>query len=162
MNLLTFFAFVKTLHLLFASIWIGGIILTVVINRALRRTMPADEATKTLGVIGRSIQTTMRYSLYLAIATGLLLLLIRGITPTRLVDPIFYTTRFGTFLLSKIIFVLLILALLPLHSRLGEKLHMTNDRATYIRLRRNILLVGWASLGFTILVALLGALLRLS
>jgi len=162
MSLLEYFAFVKTLHLLFASLWIGSIMLTVVVNRALRRAMPAMEATKTLGVVGRSIQKTMRYSLYLAIVTGLLLLLTRGIVFTTLLDPIFYTTRFGAFLLGKIISVLLVLALLPLHSRLGEKIYVTNDRTDYVRLRRGIMLVGWATLGFTIVAMLTGTWLRLS
>jgi len=164
MSLVTYFAFVKTLHLLFASLWIGGIILTVVMNRALRRVMPASEATKSLGVIGRSIQKTMRHSLYLAIATGLLLLFTRGIAFTALVDPIFYTTPFGAVLLGKIISVLLILTLLPLHSRLGEKImYMTvGDGSAYMRVRRDLLLVGWAALGFTILAVLMGTWLRLS
>jgi|FaiFalFF_MnMetaG_3_1042247.scaffolds.fasta_scaffold00559_8 putative copper export protein len=162
MSLLEYFAFIKTLHLLFASLWTGGIILTVVINRALRRTMPATEATKTLGVIGRSIQKTMRYSLYLAIVTGLLLLLTRGVAFTALFDPIFYTTRFGAFLLGKIISVLLVLSLLPLHSRLGEKIYKTNGGADYRRLRLGILLVGWATLGFTIVAIIAGTWLRLS
>jgi putative copper export protein len=162
MSLLEYFTFIKTLHLLFASLWTGGIILTVVINRALRRTMPATEATKTLGVIGRSIQKTMRYSLYLAIVTGLLLLLTRGVAFTALFDPIFYTTRFGAFLLGKIISVLLVLSLLPLHSRLGEKIYKTNGGADYRRLRLGILLVGWATLGFTIVAIIAGTWLRLS
>jgi putative copper export protein len=162
MSLLEYFASIKTLHLLFASLWTGGIILTVVINRALRRTMPATEATKTLGVIGRSIQKTMRYSLYLAIVTGLLLLLTRGVAFKTLFDPIFYTTRFGAFLLGKIIAVLIVLALLPLHSRLGERIYMTNSGADYRRLRLGILLVGWATLGFTIVAIIAGTWLRLS
>jgi len=128
----------------------------------LRRTIPATEATKTLGVIGRSIQKTMRYSLYLAIVTGPLLLLTRGVAFTALFDPIFYTTRFGAFLLGKIISVLLVLSLLPLHSRLGEKIYETNGGADYRRLRLGILLVGWATLGFTIVAIIAGTWLRLS
>jgi len=159
---LVLFTVLKSLHVIFASLWVGGIVLTVVINRGLRRSMPPMDATRTLGVIGRAIQRPMRLSLYLAIVTGVALLLLKGISPTELLSPTFYTTQLGGMLMGKAISVAVVLILLPLHSRLGTEIYKTQDRKTYHYLRIRILAVGWASLIFSILTILFGTGLRIS
>ena len=159
---LMLFAAVKFLHIIFVSLWVGGIILTVAINRGLRRHMPPMDATKTLGAVGRLIQKPMRLSLYLAVVTGAALLLLKGINPTELLNPVFYTTQLGNMLLGKIISVAAVLLLLPLHSRFGSAIYETQDRKTYVYLRRRILAVGWATLIFSILAIMLGTGLRIS
>ncbi len=162
MSPVSLFTVVKAIHILAASLWIGGIIFTVVINRGLRRMMQPMEATKTLGDIGRLIQKPMRASLYIAVATGPLLLLLRGISPAYLVNPAFYSTQIGAMILGKIISVAAVLALLPLHSKLGSEIYMTQDRQSYNRLRREILIVGWVMLLLSLLTLLFGTGLRAS
>jgi uncharacterized membrane protein len=156
------FLVMKILHLLFVSLWVGGIVLTVVINRGLRRYLQSIDATKTLGIIGRVIQKSLRLSLYLAIVTGLALLVIRGVDLNVLFNTVFYTTRFGSMLLGKILSVVAVLILLPLHSRYGSAIYETQDGKTYVHLRRRILAVGWATLIFSILAIVFGTGLRVS
>ena len=156
------FMSLKVVHVFSASLWIGGILLTVVINRGLRRTLPPMEATRMLGDIGRFIQKPMRAALYTAIATGPALLLLKGIGPEQLLAPSSYSTQLGGLLLGKLASVLAILALLPHHSRLGSAVYKARDRKSYSALRRRILVVGWATLASSLLALLFGTGLRLA
>ncbi|MEM3032223.1 MAG: hypothetical protein QW756_05695 [Nitrososphaerota archaeon] len=152
----------KLIHIISASLWIGGILFTVLVNRRLREAFPPVEAIKLLGTVGRAIQRPMRYSLYLAVITGLLILSARGVGIQSILNPSFYATYFGTILMIKTVIVMAILIILPLHSRLGTELSKMENGPGYARKRLKTIVVGWASLSLTIAVMMLGTLLRFS
>ena len=156
------FLTIKWLHILTASLWTGGIIFTVMVNRGLRKNMAQIEATRILGTIGRVIQKPMRVSLYISILTGILLLLVKGINPIEILNPSFYLTSLGNALLRKAISVALILLMIPFHSRLGNRIYGESNIDIYSRIRRRLLLVGWATLVFSLTAMLFGTELRLT
>lgn len=162
MDYVNLLVIMKTLHVLMASLWIGGILFTIVVNRGLRRVFNPVDATKTLSIIGISIQKPMRFSLYTTIATGVIVLLMRVNISPHLFNITFYTTQLGLILLAKITVVIMILALLPLHSKLGKATYHAGDRGEFMRARRKTLVVGWATLFFSILAVYFGTGLRFS
>ncbi len=162
MSTLTVLTIIKLVHIVSASLWVGGILFTVIVNRRLRKTYPPVEATKLLGVVGRAIQRPMRYSLYIAVVTGPLLLLTRGFGVQLLTSSQFYGTHFGAILLLKMILVAAVLLMLPLHSSLGRRLYEMEDGPEYARERLKMLVVGWATLYLTLAIIGLGSLLRFS
>ncbi len=157
------FLLIKWVHVLSASIWIGGIIFTIIVNRMLRRIMNPLEATRTLSIIGRAMQLPMRFSLYIAIITGPFLLIIRGIHPYILLNPVFYLTPLGSYFLLKLIAVSTMLALIPLHSKYGKKIARNDqDMKEYAKDRRRVIIVGWITFLLSVLIIYLGTGMRLS
>jgi len=57
---LDLFIFIKWIHIVSVSVWIGGIILTIFINRKLIRTYERKEAFNMMRNIGSMIQFPMR------------------------------------------------------------------------------------------------------
>ncbi|MEM0481414.1 MAG: hypothetical protein QXM16_00785 [Nitrososphaerota archaeon] len=162
MSILTVLTIIKLVHIVSASLWVGGILFTVIVNRRLRKTYPPVEATKMLGVVGRAIQRPMRYSLYLAVVSGLFILLTRGFGVQLLTSLAFYATHLGMILLIKMILTVAVLLMLPLHSRLGRRLYEMEDGPEYSRDRLKMLVVGWATLCLTLAIIAMGTLLRFS
>ncbi|HWG92233.1 MAG TPA: hypothetical protein VNZ52_15390 [Candidatus Thermoplasmatota archaeon] len=66
------------LHVLGASLWVGGAITILVVNRLLRRTVPAEAHREALTRVGRGAMPLLLGGLAVAALTGLELLRLRG------------------------------------------------------------------------------------
>jgi len=148
------FSFIKFLHIFFVGLWIGGILFTVIINRNLRKIMDRENALKTLIMIANSIRAYMELSLFMAIITGILLLILRNVP---VFDINFYNSKFGFVFLLKFISVSILIVLTIFHVIFGKSLSkdLRNEK-----LRKNLMIVGWLVLLFSLIVMFLGSLIR--
>ncbi|MEO0202934.1 MAG: hypothetical protein ABIL37_04340 [candidate division WOR-3 bacterium] len=151
------FEITKFIHLLGVLMWVGGIIFTIIVNRNLRKYMDTVEATKTLSVIGKSIQFSMRLGLILAILSGILLLVLRKIP---ILDFEFYRTDIGKLILIKYIVVLIFILVLPYHSKIGSVLLKEKDFERFRKLRNLLVFLGWLILGFSFIAMYIGTKIR--
>lgn len=156
------FVLVKWLHVAAASIWLGGLVFTVIMNRALRALLAPQQAAQVTSYVGRRMQRPLRYSLYVAILAGLgnVLLRFNGLSPLLALS--FYSTPFGQLFLLKLLVTLALLAVVEYHSRAARRLAWPPNGPVPPSYRRRLIAAGWAALLLTLLLALLGSLLRFS
>ncbi|MEO0144501.1 MAG: hypothetical protein ABIL49_01715 [candidate division WOR-3 bacterium] len=154
---MTLFEITKFIHILSVFIWTGGIIFTIIVNRELKKYMDMMNATKTLSIIGKSIQLPMRISLILAIISGIILLILRKLP---ILEIEFYKTSIGKLILIKYIVVLMFVLILPYHSKIGKSLIKENDKEKFKKLRNLLIFIGWIILILSILAMYLGTKIR--
>lgn len=148
------------IHVVSASIWLGGMIVTTLINRGVRRDLEAPAALELIVRVGRILTRPIRYSLYVATASGLSILLNRGISPLILSDTSFYALPLGTTVLTKLLLGGTVLLLAIYHGRLGRLLSARPEGELYQKLRRKMQLVGWITLLLGLTLAAMGTILR--
>jgi hypothetical protein len=153
---LDLFIFIKWIHIVSVSVWIGGIILTIFINRKLIRTYERREAFNMMRKIGSMIQFPMRIFLYIAIISGLFLLWLR----TGSFYAVYYNLYNIIFLLIKFISVTLILLLLPFHSFFSSRASMTSGES-FRKNRLLVVIIGWIILILSLLAVFAGIGLRI-
>jgi uncharacterized membrane protein len=151
----------KWLHIATASVWFGGLVFTVIVNRALAQLLGPEEALRATSFIGRRMQRPLRYSLYVAIATGIFNAAARYGGFAFVLEPGFYASSTGELISIKAGLVILLLLTIYLHSRLGAKLAALGD-APASPLRRSLRAAGWLALLLTLAIMLLGSALRFS
>jgi putative copper export protein len=157
---LDLFIFIKWIHIVSVSVWIGGIILTIFINRKLIRTYERREAFNMMRKIGSMIQFPMRIFLYIAIISGLFLLWLRTGSFYAIYYNLYNMTNFGMFLLLKFISVTLILLLLPFHSFFSSRASMTSGES-FRKNRLLVVIIGWIILILSLLAVFAGIGLRI-
>jgi len=152
---LDLFIFIKWIHIVSVSVWIGGIILTIFINRKLIRTYERKEAFNMMRNIGSMIQFPMRIFLYIAVISGLSLLWLKTGSFYVAYSNVSNMTNFGMFLLLKLISVALILLLIPFHSFFSSRASKLNGKA-FRKNRFLIVIIGWIILILSLLAILAG------
>lgn len=152
---LDLFIFIKWIHIVSVSVWIGGIILTIFINRKLIRTYERKEAFNMMRNIGSMIQFPMRIFLYIAVISGLSLLWLKTGSFYVAYSNVSNMTNFGMFLLLKLISVALMLLLIPFHSFFSSRASKLNGKA-FRKNRFLIVIIGWIILILSLLAILAG------
>jgi len=152
---LDLFIFIKWIHIVSVSVWIGGIILTIFINRKLIRTYERKEAFSMMRKIGSMIQFPMRIFLYTAVISGLFLLWLKTESFYVAYYNVLNMTNFGMFLLLKIISVTLILMLIPFHSFFSSRASKLNGNA-FRKNRLLVVIIGWIILILSLLAVFAG------
>jgi putative copper export protein len=148
------------IHVITASIWLGGLILTTIINRQSRKKIGSDEAYKIVRSIGIAFQRQMRDSLYLAIVTGILNVLNDTYYNFNFIFSMnFLYSSFGQMVLIKSIVAILVLVFAIYHTNIARSIPNFKDEGIVKRLRRKISIIGWLAMILTFILFLIGSFL---
>ncbi len=109
---------IRSLHLIGAAVWTGGLVFLGVAAAVARRTIPAAERIAFFRILGRRFAIVAAVSAAAIAATGIDMAIDQLASWSALVD-----TRYGRILLAKIVLFALVLAEAVVHSLvLGPKL----------------------------------------
>jgi len=153
---------VTWIHLVFSSIWVGGaIFLGIVLAPLLKKTMPdVNKRISFMVVVGRRFN-------YLG-GASLIILVITGVYNARsfLDQPNFlFESEYGYFLFTKVILVFIMIIVYIVHILLLNKnveyriLHREVPDEYFLYLRNKIILLGRLTVGLSIGILFLAALL---
>lgn len=152
--------FVLWMHVITASIWLGGLILTTVLNRTLRKSLGYEESYKVVRMVGYSFQKTMRYSLYIAILTGILNVLNDTYFNLNFIfSQHFIFSNFGILVILKSAIALFVLIFAIYHTNIARLIPKMKENNIVIKLRKRITIVGWIAMILTFIFFLLGTIL---
>jgi len=150
---------VKWLHVVSASVWLGGLITTTIIFRGARSAFEPQAASEFMGMVGRVIATPMRVSLYIAMATGVINAMNRGFGFNDLLH-LPQAGLPGWALLLKLALAPTVLLLAIYHTRVGRLLSRAPSPPHRQLLRRRMIVAGRLALLLTVVLTVLGSLLR--
>ncbi len=145
-------------HLLAAAAWVGGsLFLALAVIPGIRQPQFRPIMPDLLDFIGRRARTLGWAALGTLIASGLIILLLRGITPATLIDGAFWRTGFAHTLATKFVAVGLVLALTALHDfgvgvRANQLARKDPTSAEARRLRRLAIWFARLNLGLAVLI----------
>ncbi len=151
---------VVAVHLLAAAAWVGGsLFLALVVIPGIRRPQFRPIMPDLLDFIGRRARVVGWGALVTLVATGLIILILRGIHPTAFFDPAFWQTGFAHTLGTKFGAVGLVLLLTALHDfgvgvRANELARKDPTSAEARRLRR--LAIWFARANLVLAVVIVG------
>ena len=155
-------AILTWIHLVAASIWVGGsIFLGVVLSPVLRRTVrSAPERLHLMVLVGKRFNMIAVPSLAILIATGIYNA--HGL----LANPhLLLASSYGTYLVTKIVLVVALIVVYVIHVRLvhgsvEESIISGNmDEAALLRLRRAIIILGEVTVVLSVAILLFAALM---
>jgi putative copper export protein len=141
------------LHVLAASVWVGGTIILVFVAVPYARTLPGDMRAQGLRALGRGWRLFGWSAMAVAVVSGIQL---------AIADDAFDDagSDFDTVLVVKIAAVAFLIAGAVLHDFvLGPRLARQIREERPQTIRRPLVVVGWANLGLTLTVPVLGAVL---
>jgi len=148
----------KVVHVLSASIWIGSIISISLAVRVVRATVGSPHSVTISAEIGRRLRPLTSTSLYLTLASGILLAYERGFLSGLLSLELNYRPVFVVLL--KIALGISILLAVGYHTSLGSSLARTEDDNVLSKARRKMIIVGWSTVVLSVILAVLGTTLR--
>ena len=112
---MTWYQFVVIVHVVCATMWVGGILfLGLVAVPAIRRMQPAARA-ELLGALGRRFRAIGYVLLGVLIVTGVVQSAFRGATIANVLDGTFFQQPFGATLGRKLLFFVAMLAVSIVH-----------------------------------------------
>jgi uncharacterized membrane protein len=158
MDALLVLKILKVIHVLSASIWIGSIVSLSLAVRVVRSVVGNSHSVTISAEMGRRLRPLTRTSLYMTLASGILLVYKRGFLPGLLSLDIHYKPIFLV-LLKIVIGISLLLAVLY-HESLGSLLARTKDVNSLPKVRRRMIIVGWLTVAFSVILAIIGTILR--
>ena len=140
-------------HVLAASVWIGGTVVLVFIAVPYARALTGDARAQALRVLGRGWRMFGWGAMAVAVATGIQLAAADGAFDDA-------SNRFDAVLLVKLSAVALLIAGAVLHDFvLGPRLARQIREGQEQSIRRPLVLVGWANFALTLTVPVLGVVL---
>ncbi len=144
------------LHVLAAIFWIGGMLfLTLVIAPFLRTLDDPRKKSEIYQIVGKKFRFWGWIAIAVLVVTGPINLYRLGVTPEVLMDPAFHSTPYGRAVLTKILFVALIVLSSALHDFwLGPKAR--NSR----RFSRFAMILGRSNLFIALVIVALAVLIR--
>ncbi|MBI2183685.1 MAG: hypothetical protein HYU39_01870 [Thaumarchaeota archaeon] len=134
-------------------------IVITLMNRGLRKIMDVRESSELMGKVGRTVAMPIRFSLYIAMLTGVINVLNHGISPIQFLDPRFYSMQFGEIVVLKFLIAPIVLVAAVYHSRIGRLLPTVIKVEDYQKLRKRMIVAGWLALFLTFGLTVLGTLL---
>jgi putative copper export protein len=141
------------LHVLAASVWVGGTIILVFVAVPYARTLPGDMRAQGLRALGRGWRLFGWSAMAVAVVSGIQLAIADGAFDDAGSD-------FDTVLVAKIAAVAFLIAGALLHDFvLGPRLARQIREERPQTIRRPLVVVGWANLALTLTVPALGAVL---
>jgi copper resistance protein D len=141
------------LHVLAASVWVGGTIILVFVAVPYARTLPGDMRAQGLRALGRGWRLFGWSAMAVAVVSGIQLAIADGAFDDAGSD-------FDTVLVAKIAAVAFLIAGALLHDFvLGPRLARQIREERPQTIRRTLVVVGWANLALTLTVPVLGAVL---
>jgi uncharacterized membrane protein len=141
------------LHVLAASVWVGGTIILVFVAVPYARTLPGDMRAQGLRALGRGWRLFGWSAMAVAVVSGIQLAIADGAFDDAGSD-------FDTVLVAKIAAVAFLIAGALLHDFvLGPRLARQIREERPQTIRRPLVVVGWANLALTLTVPVLGAVL---
>lgn len=155
-------AILTWVHLVAASIWVGGsIFLGIVLSPVLRQTVPSvQERLRLMVLVGRRFNMIAVPSLAILIATGIYN------SHALLANPhLLLASSYGTYLVTKIALVVALIVVYVIHVRLirgsvEETIMSGNvDKAELRRLRRAIIILGEITVVLSVAILLFAALM---
>lgn len=146
----------RVLHVLSASIWVGGSVALVVVGVPAIRTLEGEARARAMRTLGRRWRPLGWSAMAVAILSGLWLTELHGGFNRQALD-----TDFDRTLIVKSALVVLLVAGALVHDfvlgpRLQRELRADDARAPHTR--RRLIAVGWLSFGLTLAVPILGVL----
>lgn len=152
--------FILWIHVVTASIWLGGLVLTTILNRSLRKSLGKDESYRIVRLIGYSFQRTMRHSLYIAIITGIINVLNDTYFNLGFIfSTYFISSNFGLLVIIKAVIAIIVLISAIYHTNIARSISNIKENSLIIKLRKRITLIGWVAMILTFLLFLLGTIL---
>jgi copper resistance protein D len=139
------------LHVLAASVWVGGTIILVFVAVPLARTLPGETRAQALRELGRGWRLFGWSAMAVAVFSGIQL---------AIADEAFdgAGSDFDAVFVVKIVAVALLIAGAIVHDFvLGPRLARQIREARPQTIRRPLVVVGWANLALTLTVPVLGA-----
>jgi len=141
------------LHVLGASVWVGGTVILVFVAVPYARTLPGDTRAEALRALGRGWRLFGWGAMAVAVVSGVQLAIADGAFDDAAHD-------FDVVLVVKIAAVGLLIAGAALHDFvLGPRLARQIREGRQQTIRRPLVVVGWANLVLTLTVPVLGAVL---
>lgn len=153
------------LHLLAAIVWIGGMtFLSLVVVPALRSPELATSRAALLHRTGLRFRSIGWISLGVLLATGVLMLALRGVGWAELANGAFWVSSFGRILAVKLLLVLLVLGLSAVHDfaigpLASQRLRAEPGSPEATELRRRASLLGRANLLLALAIVALAVML---
>ncbi len=158
MDALLALVILKVVHVLSASIWIGSIISLSLAVRVVRTTIGSPHSVTISAEIGRRLRPLTSTSLYLTLASGILLAYERGLLLGLLSLELDYRPVFVVLL--KIALGISMLLAVGYHTSLGSSLARTEDDDALPKVRSRMVIVGWLTVALSVILAVLGTTLR--
>jgi uncharacterized membrane protein len=144
----------KVVHVLSASIWIGSIVSLSLAVRVVRSVVGNPHSVTISAEMGRRLRPLTRTSLYMTLASGILMAYERGFLSLDLhYRPVFVV-------LLKIVLGLSVLLAVGYHASLGSSLVRAKDANGLPKVRRRMSIVGWLTVTLSVILAVLGTVLR--
>ncbi len=141
------------LHVLAASVWVGGTIILVFVVIPYARTLPGENRAQALREVGRGWRLIGWGAMAVAVVSGLQLAIADGAFNDADND-------FDAVLIAKIVAVALLIAGASVHDFvLGPRLARQIREGQPQTIRRPLVAVGWFTLALTVTVPVLGAVL---
>lgn len=140
-----------SLHVLAASVWVGGTVILVFVAVPYARTLPGETRGQALKALGRGWRLFGWSAMAVAVVSGIQLAVADGAFDDAGSD-------FDTMLVLKIVAVALLIAGALVHDFvLGPRLARQIREGRPQTIRRPLVLVGWTNLVLTLTVPVLGA-----
>jgi putative copper export protein len=151
MDALLVLKILKVIHVLSASLWIGSIVSLSLAVRVIRSVVGDPHSVTISAEMGRRLRTLTRTSLYMTLASGILLIYKKGFLSGLLsIDIVFL----------KIVIGVSLLLLVWYHESLGSLLSRIKDANSLPKVRRRMIIVGWLTVALSVILAVLGTVLR--
>jgi uncharacterized membrane protein len=151
MDALLVLKILKVIHVLSASLWIGSIVSLSLAVRVIRSVVGDPHSVTISAEMGRRLRPLTRTSLYMTLASGILLIYKKGFLSGLLsIDIVFL----------KIVIGVSLLLLVWYHESLGSLLARIKDANSLPKVRRRMIIVGWLTVALSVILAVLGTVLR--